>query len=97
MIVLSDNTEQRLQRVFKPSRLDEARAILVEHCADNLPFYQQTSPAELERIRYAVLKLSGGRIDKLQHWVHEAQIDWRDVLVAAGFGTDVTAHERWEP
>ncbi|MBI2429396.1 MAG: hypothetical protein HYV29_11495 [Ignavibacteriales bacterium] len=49
----------------------------------------------LERIHFAVLKLSEGNIEKLKHETKEATIDWRDVLMAAGFGCDVAAHGRW--
>ena len=36
-------------------------------------------------------------LERLREAIHVAQEDWRDVLVAAGFGTDTRAHERWEP
>jgi len=37
-----------------------------------------------ERIQAAVLKLAGGNIDALLAAAAEVEIDWRDVLVAAG-------------
>ena len=46
----------------------------------------------LERLRYAALKLSGGRLDALREAVELARIDWRDLLMGAGFGYDVHAH-----
>jgi hypothetical protein len=52
---------------------------------------------QLERFRFSALKLSGGKLDKLRQAVELAQQDWRDLLMAAGFGDDVTEHERWLP
>lgn len=49
----------------------------------------------MERIRFAVLKLSQGNISKLLRAIDEARIDWRDLFMAAGFGYDVNAHETW--
>jgi hypothetical protein len=55
------------------------------------------NPASIERIRFAVLKLSAGDLKALQRAIDLAKIDWRDVLVAAGFCSDVTAHKSWWP
>ncbi|MHC5063137.1 MAG: hypothetical protein ACYTG5_04080 [Planctomycetota bacterium] len=43
------------------------------------------------------MKLSGGDITKLLDALELASIDWRDALVAAGFGDDPMAHEQWWP
>ncbi len=51
----------------------------------------------MERIRFAVLKLSEGNMDKLIQAIELAQAGWRDVLMASGFGEDVEAHNRWSP
>jgi hypothetical protein len=49
----------------------------------------------IERVRFAVLKIGGGSLDRLWTAVKLAQSDWRDVVVVAGFGDDVPAHLRW--
>jgi hypothetical protein len=46
--------------------------------------------AASERLQAAVVKLAGGDLGELDRQLREARIDWRDVLVAAGF-----AHEDW--
>ena len=51
----------------------------------------------MERIRFSVLKLIEGKIDKLISAIELAQIDWRDLLMAAGFGYDTDAHNKWIP
>jgi hypothetical protein len=48
-----------------------------------------------DRIRFAVLKLSEGNLEKLRDIVDQAKIDWRDVLMSAGFGNSLTAHLDW--
>ena len=71
--------------------------MLIEECGDNLPQSTPADSASLERIRFAVLKLSGGDLNRLQRSINLSQTDWRDVLVAAGFGNDLTAHTSWWP
>lgn len=61
------------------------------------PFCEKSDEFQLERVRFAVLKLSGGDLEKLRKAVKLAQTDWRDVLMAAGFGHDVNAHKSWSP
>ena len=46
--------------------------------------------AASERVQAAVVKLARGDLGRLDVQLREVQIDWRDVLVAAGF-----AHEDW--
>ena len=93
---LSDQTRRRLNLVF-PAAADRAAAerILIHECGSNLPFLEKLGPAELERFRFAAMKLSGGRIEGLRRAVELAKVDWRDLLMAAGFGEDVEAHEGW--
>ncbi len=94
---LSDATRERLERLFRPEDVRTATEMLVKECGDNLPFCNQSGPVECERIRFAALKLSGGRIDRLRDAIDLAKVDWRDLLMAAGFGHDVGAHRKWMP
>jgi len=57
----------------------------------------ETKLLGLERFRFAALKLSRGRMDKLADAVRLANKDWRDLLVAAGFADSVDAHKDWKP
>jgi hypothetical protein len=68
--------------------------MLVDECGANLPLMDD--PELLERIRVAAIKMSDGDMAKLRQAVDVAKVDWRDLLVAAGFGNDVHAHQRWE-
>ena len=71
--------------------------LLLQQCGNNLPFSEHSDEFQLERVRFAALKLSAGNLDGLRKAIELAKTDWRDVLVAAEFANDVTAHARWTP
>lgn len=96
-VPLSPETERRLRALFTGPERDRAAQLLVTQCGDNLPFGEGSDAHGLERIRFATLKLSNGSFAELERAVELAQTDWRDVLMAAGFGRDVRAHEAWFP
>lgn len=97
MVPLSPRTRHHLEALFAGAARAEAVRLLEEECADELPFCEGSSPDSLERVRFAVLKLSKGEPAALREWVEHAKLDWRDVLMAAGFGNDTRAHLRWHP
>ncbi len=94
---LSPETRRRVEALFAGAARDAAAGLLETGCGANLPLWIPADPVGLERIRFAALKLSRGNVDELRRAVELAQVDWRDVLVAAGFGRDPRAHERWFP
>ena len=83
--------------LFDPSEQAEAGQLLVELCGSNLPLCEDSDAASLERLRFAALKISGGRLAELYSAVELANIDWRDLLVAADFANDTEAHKSWVP
>lgn len=94
MIGLSARTEALAARLFRESERAEVRAALERDVAEEIPGCAGQSPEEMERIRFAVLKLAAeGR--PLAECVELARVDWRDLFVAAGFAEDVRAHEVW--
>ena len=95
MLELSPDTIERVHAVFSASQWPAVENLLLNHAV----FSGMTSDwAELaERVRFAVLKLSCGNLDSLSHQLDEARIDWRDTLMAAGFGHETSAHKRWKP
>jgi len=96
-IPLSPGTQRRVDALFVGAAKQVAADLLVTQCGANLPLWLPIDPIGLERIRFAALKLSNGNLTELSRAVDIAQIDWRDVLVAAGFGHDPRAHEYWFP
>ncbi len=91
---LSPRTWQLVQRIF-PNDAEAAGKILAEQCGQNLPFCQDYDEVQLERLRFAALKISGGKLDRLQKAVDQAKRDWRDELVWAGFANRLEAHDIW--
>ena len=69
--------------------------MLIDECADNLPLVEPDDGLEIERLRYAALKVSDGKLSRLREALALAKIDWRDFLMEAGFEEDESAHLRW--
>ena len=97
MVPLSPPTKQRLAALVCASEQEAAAVLLVERCGSNLPFFEAATAEGLERVRFAVLKLSKGNLVQMRECVRLAETDWRDLLVAAGFADDPEAHLRWRP
>jgi hypothetical protein len=85
-VPLSPETRRRLELLFAPDQHAEATQLLVDECGNNLPCLERLDMFQLERFRFAALKLSEGDLAKLWYAVDLAQRDWRDLLVFAGFG-----------
>jgi hypothetical protein len=86
-----------LNAVFTSPDRAEAARLLATECGNNLPFCEDSDEFTLERLRYAAMKLSDGTLADLREAIALAKTDWRDLLMAAGFAEDVTAHQRWRP
>jgi hypothetical protein len=97
VIELSSRTRDCLHAVFPPKDFAEAEGLISEDCAESIPLWRDQTPAGLERIRLAVIRLSNGELASLRSAIREANTDWRDVLVAAGFANDIDAHRHWTP
>jgi len=93
MIPLSSDTQTLVTRLFPPADQTAIARALEEHCTGN-PRHGYT-PEKLERLRFAVLKLSRGDREAFDKALADARLDFRDVLMGAGFGTDLDAHRKW--
>ena len=96
-LALSPEAQRRVEILFREKHRAGVIRLLIEECGNNLPFCENSNERDLERIRFAALKLSAGDVVRLRDAVGLARIDWRDLLVAAGFGDDPQAHEHWTP
>lgn len=94
---LSTETKRRIDKLFAPSQRDEVTRLLQDECGNNLPLLENYDEIQLERFRFAALKLSVGCLSKLHDAVRLAKVDWRDLLVSAEFANDVNAHKHWFP
>ena len=92
---LSSRTKQLVENFFSANHVAEAVKRLEQDCGNKIPFYEDADEFQMERVRFAVIKLSEGQINKMIHAINEARFDWRDLFMAAGFGHDVNAHEKW--
>jgi hypothetical protein len=88
-------TKKIIEKLFPPDDVDLVADILARECGGNIPQCGECTPEEMERIRFSVLKESNGCIDTLSRCIGLAGLDWRDLLVNAGFADDVHAHEAW--
>jgi hypothetical protein len=92
---LTSDTARLVELDFPPEHRLAATELLESRCGSNLPLLGDASAESIERVRFAVLKLSNGNIEQLPHHIAIACTDWRDSLVAAGFGHGILAHRKW--
>lgn len=79
--------------LFAPEERETITEMMIEECdAERL---DSSSPEGLGHIQLAILKLSNGEVDKFLVAAELAQLDWRDVLMAAGFGNDLEVRLSW--
>lgn len=97
MLPLSSKVIDVIEIYFDEDVAPIVKEYLIYECADNIPMCENYSPEQMDRIRLSALKISEGDFKKLKQAVMQAKKDWRDLLMAAGFGNDVEAHKRWEP
>jgi hypothetical protein len=99
MTPLTEAVSQKIDALFPVKDRAAARKLIEENCGADLPMssHMGPDPSGFDRIRFAVLKLSGGDLTRLEREIADAHVDWRDTLMAAGFGEDIHAHLRWNP
>ena len=96
-IQLSSATKRRIDALFPDEQRAEVARLLCDEGGNNLPLCDSDDEFQLERIRFAALKLSQGSVQKLHEAIGLAKVDWRDLLVDADFADDTNAHKRWFP
>jgi hypothetical protein len=74
-IRLSLETERKIAVLFPPGSRCAVSELLMHQCGNNLPFCQNQDEFQLERIRFAALKLSLGNLDKLKGAIDLAKQD----------------------
>lgn len=76
--VSEEEVERILDREFQPGDRADARSWLERYGSE-------LHHRETARVRLAILKLAGGRLDKLRSFVETAIKDYRDVLAYAEY------------
>ena len=99
MTPLTPAVVRKIEALFSPENREVAAQMIAERCGADFPLstHMGPDPSGFDRIRLAVLKLSGGDLERLTREIEGAHFDWRDTLMAAGFGEDIHAHLRWNP
>jgi hypothetical protein len=87
----------QIRSMFDYVDIESATKVVEDSVGLGLPLIGPDSTTLLERIRSSVIRLSAGDLGRLKEAARLAREDWRDVLLAAGFGTDVRAHASWQP
>jgi hypothetical protein len=88
---LGPATLRHVEVLFPAEDRERVKTLLYEECGNNL------FSREIERLRIAALKCSDGNFPALERAVNLGKRDYRDLLMAAGFGNDAKAHLHWEP
>jgi hypothetical protein len=97
MIELSPAARERIHALFREEDLADAQRMLTQ-CTDNALLISDLMRQGVDRIVFAMIRLSGGSLDRLENEaIPLFRRDWRDLLVAADFADDVHAHETWQP
>jgi hypothetical protein len=94
MTRLSPRTHQLIEKLFSAVAQVNVTCLLLKECGQNLPSQKDTDEYGLERIHFAALKISNGDTLKLRKAIELARHDWRDLLMWAGFGNSLSAHEK---
>ena len=96
-IELTQRTLKSIHVLFDKKDHISVEKLLLSDCSINIPDCSAWNSESLERLWISVLKISAGNIEQLNSAIALAQTDYRDVFMAAGFGHDVNAHQKWAP
>jgi hypothetical protein len=81
---LTAAVKHEIGKHFPTGQIEEVKSLLDRECGRTIPFCREASAKDLEHIRLCVLRLSKGNLSELRRWVELANVDQRDVLLAAG-------------
>jgi hypothetical protein len=95
MTPLTLKTKKLIEKLYPPLLWEEVTRLLENECGQNLPGSKNSSPEQLEGLRFAALKVSEGNLAKLKEAVDLAKVDWRDLYVWSKFGGDFDTHQKW--
>ena len=74
---------EEISLLFSPPERRHVEEVLDQSCGRTLPFQREATAQELEHIRICVLRLSSSDLKKLHEWIDLANVDERDVILAA--------------
>jgi hypothetical protein len=86
---LNSETRQRIELLFPSAEIDHVSRLLIESFG-TLPEQSR------ERLAFAALKCSKGSVERLREAICLYNVDYRDLLVEAGFD-EPNVHKKWLP
>ena len=95
MIELSTRQKFLLQKKFPAEIFHQIKCCIEQNAGKTIPFCGNSSPSQLDRIRFAIIKLSEGCPMQLNKAIELAHNDWRDLLMSAEFGANPHEHNLW--
>jgi hypothetical protein len=95
MTPLTPDVIKIAQLFFQEQDLTRVLNALESECGTNLPLCQDSTPESLERLRFAAIKVSKGEMGLFREAIDLAKLDWRDLLVWAGFANNIHEHQKW--
>ena len=91
--MLKGKTITLINKIFPFDERENIISMLNE-CGKHLPLIMDENPLA-ERIIFAAIKVSDGDTEEFNSALELAKIDWRDLLVWAGFEHNVNEHNIW--
>lgn len=94
-LLLSKRVDRLLAIVVEEPNRSRLAARLQEEAANNIPFHEKSKANDMDRIRFAILKLISENPSSEDAVFDLAKLDWRDLFMGAGFGYDAKEHVKW--
>ena len=92
---LSLRTQQLIEHLIKSDARLAVGEKLTRECSAEAVGCARWTREEMERIHFAILKLGAKADYTFDSAILLAKTDWRDLLMAASFGEDLEAHNKW--
>ncbi len=92
---LTKKVNKLLELLFEEPLLSKLARRLEIEAAENIPFHNNSKSADMDRIRFSILKVIATNVDSEENAFDLAKTDWRDLFVAAGFADDANEHKNW--
>jgi hypothetical protein len=96
--MLGQLAKELIEKICPALSRREIATLLSEECSLSISEGKTTPEwvALIDRVQLAAIKGSSWDIEEIKSKVSLANTDWRDLLMAVGFGEDHTAHTTWQ-
>lgn len=94
MIDLSNKTMLLIDALFGTEDRERIKARILDEVSTNIPYCDESSPEEMERIRFSVIRLLHEKRMSENDIFELAYKDWRDLFMAAAHD-ELDSHSKW--